>query len=395
MTAIINRAPTGRLISLHTELRYLHKRYGEQAFELKGLKYDAQANVNPLTFFPLAVNDSAGGTYDPYLTNPRSPAKFHLTQSIQYDMQKSKSASECLNALEALGWVKRLGRVSKLTPEGFEVAAFDYHNPDLFKLLRESVLGYGVFIGFLYKCLINLNSNKTLVKDRISVGYQDTKEFIVNKNIRIPISSGSKKDTIVRTRSALFGWAISTGFALPNAHAFPTSKNSWHIDTLDEIKKQQSRIRKVKMFIEDTLFDGSHVVSRPLSYHWMTKSTKALRERGQHNIRLYSLREEEKIKNRRFAIVYCLALCSENGTILDYDKFTDELTKHTDLFVINTTDFKRVMNIEKDIAIISGIPFSQNGHLLKPLTRLDLEYLKNGAPIKVIEAIENALNNLN
>src|SRR3989339_51829 len=107
MVAIINRTPTGRIISLHTEVKYLKQRYGVGLFELKGLKYDSTAKYNPLMFFPLAEKHPSIGIYDPYLDNPLSPAIFHLTQSIQYDTQKSKSASECLNALEALGWIER------------------------------------------------------------------------------------------------------------------------------------------------------------------------------------------------------------------------------------------------------------------------------------------------
>ena len=388
MTAIINRTPTGRLISLHSELRYLKTRYGTSKFELKGLKYDEEAKVNPLMFFPLAVNNPSIGIYDPYLNNPLSPAKFHLTQSIQYDTQKSKSASECLNALEALGWIERFNNLSNLTEKGLAIAAYPYEDKNLFKLMRESVLGYGVFVGFLYKCYLNLDINGFIIKNSVEIGYKDTHEFIHFDGRNIPISTGSQKDTIVRTRSTLFAWAISTGFALPANHNIPTNRSKWHVDTLKEITSKHWGWSKMKMFIDDSLFDGSHFVERPLSYRWMTKSTKALREHGQQNIRNISLQEENKVKNRRYAIVYCLALCSRENIGLNYDKFIDQLLKYPDLFVVSNNEFKPVMQIEKDIAVVSGIPFVEKGNILKPLTKISIENLTKDAPLEVIKIID-------
>ncbi len=388
MTAIINRTPTGRLISLHSELQYLKARYGIGKFELKGLKYDDTADINPLMFFPLAVDNPSIGKYDPYLDNPLSPAKFHLTQSIQYDTQKSKSASECLNALEALGWIERLGSLSKLTEKGLTAAELKYENANMFELMRESVLGYGVFVGFLYKCFLKSESNGLLNKNSVEIGYKDTHEFIHVNGTNIPISTGSQKDTIVRTRSTLFAWAISTGFALPINHGVPKDRLNWHVDTLDEITNKHWGWSKMKMFIDSDLFDGSRFIERPLSYRWMTKSTKALRERGQQNIRNVSLQEENKVKNRRYAIVYCLALSAINSTVVNYTEFIDQLLKYPDLFVVNKEDFQRVMQIEKDIAIVSGIPFVDKDNILKPLTKINVEYLTKDAPHEVTKTVE-------
>lgn len=389
MTAIINRTPTGRLISLHAELRYLNARYGAGKFELKGLKYDSEAKVNPLMFFPLVVDHPSIGKYDPYLDNPLSPAKFHLTQSIQYDTQKSKSGSECLNALEALGWIERLGDQSRLTEKGLVIAKLKYEDAKMYELMRRSVLGYGVFVGFLYKCLLKSNSDGELNKNNVEIGYKDAHESIRLSGKNIPISTGSQKDTIVRTRSTLFAWAISTGFALPTNHDVPKNKLNWHVETLGEITNKHWGWSKLKLFIDKSLFDGSHFVERPLNYQWMTKSTRALRERGQQDIREASLQQETKVKNRRYAIVYCLALCAMRSTALNYDKFVEQLLKYPDLFVVNKNDFERVMQIEKDIAVISGIPFTDRDNILKPLNKINIEYLTKGAPREVIETIDS------
>lgn len=387
MAAIVNRTPTGRLISLHAELKYLKARYGSDWFELKGLKFDLTSKYNPLMFFPLAKKHPSIGVYDPYLDNPLSPAKFHLTQSIQYDTQKSKSASECLNALEALDWVSRKNNLSKLSNIGLTLADIPYESEQFIKIARKSVLGYGVFVGFLFKCLHNINKQNIVNKGKIEIGYKNTHETIELDGKHIPISTGSQKDTIVRTRSTLFAWAISTGFSIPVSLPVPNKLSTWHVDTLDEISKKHWGWNKLKMFVPDDLFKTSHLVEQPLSYRWMTKSTKALRERGQESIRNISLKEETKVKNRRFAIVLSLALAADNQNKMSYPKFISELKKYPELFVVEHNDFERVMQIEMDIAIVAGIPFVRDGEFLMPLTRLKKEILIEDAPKDVIEKV--------
>lgn len=392
MTAIINRTPTGRLISLLAEIKYLKARYHTKPFELKGLKYDSTVKENPLMYFDLAKKNVSIGFYDPYLRNPLSPAKFHLTQSIQHDTQKSKSASECLNSLEALGWVERSNNLSKLTSIGIRVAMLDYDSEEFFNITRESVLGYGVFIGFLFKCLkesIVFNGEQIVEKDRIEIGYKDTNEKISVDGKNISLSTGSQKDTIVRTRSTLFAWAVTTGFCIPINHPVPKKLSSWHKETLEEIAKKHWGWSKLRMFIPKNIFNGNHYVDRPLSYRWMTKSTKALRERGQQAVRDISLKEEEKVKNRRFAIVYCLALASKEKATINFQKLIENLSNFPALFVINEVDFKRVMSIEKDVAVVSGIPFSELDNILTPLTQVDLSILKEGVPSEVLRVIDS------
>lgn len=389
MTAIINRTPTGRIISLHAEIKYLKARYGLKSFPLKGLKYDSSEKINPLMFFPLVKKHPSIGVYDPYLDNPLDPSKFHLTRSIQYDTLKSKSASECLNALEALGWVDREGRLSKLTKEGLRISEIPYESEEFFNPARDAVLGYGVFIGFLFKCFKTLNDqSNTINKDEIEIGYKDTHEFIEINGRKISLSTGSQKDTIVRTRSTLFAWAITTGFALPASHPVPKKLTLWHMDTLNEISNKHWGWNKMQMFIPEKLFDGSHYVDRPLSYKWMTKSTRALRERGQEEVRKTSLGQEDKVKNRRFAIVYVLALAAKNAKKIDFKKLIIELASYPSLFVINANDFELVMQIEKDIAIISGIPFSELEEILTPLTKINIRILTEGAPENIIKRVE-------
>ena len=388
MVAIINRTPTGRLISLHSELRYLYQRFRNTSFDLKGMKYDSTAKLNPLMFFPLAKKNKIAGIYDPYLQNPLSPAKFHLTQSVQYDSQKSKSTSECLNALEALGWVERVGNLARITECGVKIASIQFESEEFFKMARESVLNYGIFVGFLYKCLKNKLDNGIVNKNKINLGYTDTRENLIEKNKRIPLSTGSQKDTIIRTRSTLFAWAITTGFALPSKFKELPNLQKWHIEVAEEINKKHWGWSKLKLFIPTDLFEHKIIVQRPLSYRWMTKSTKSLRERGQDHIRSASLQAEESVKNWRFAIVYSLGLAAKLRMKLDYSKFVDLLSEHPQIFLASNDNFKSVMNMEKDIGIVAGIPFYEENEIMQPLTEINLDHLKIGAPPSLVSLLD-------
>lgn len=392
MSAIINRTPTGRLISLQAELKYLEKRYRNNPFTLTGMKYDANLKFSQLNFFPLA--EKRGSVlYDPYLSNQLSSAGFHLTQSVQYDSQKSKSVSECFNALEALGWItQQNNRTAKISNLGKDISNLSYSDPKFLDLAHKSVLGYGVFVGFLYKILKYRDKNNIINRDDVKIGYVNTNEVVKYKGQEIPLSTGSQTDTIIRTRSTLFAWAVTTGFVLPISYKVPSNKFLWHVETLDIIKEKHWIWGKLFTYIDKRLFNGKHYVAKPLSYRYMTKSTKALRERGQAPIRNISLLFEEKIKNRRFAIVYTLGTAAKSNKHLDFDALVAELKGLPELFVVDKSNFSDVMGMEKDIAIVSGIPFIQNEGILTPLTKINLEELKIGAPSKLISALTNILD---
>jgi hypothetical protein len=147
MSALINRVPTGRIVSLHAELCYLYWRFKDKSFTLQEMKLDPTLEKTQLDFFPLAVNNPMygryNGKYDPYLDNPLDKAGFHLTQSTERDSQKSKSASECFTALEGMGWIDRLddGR-GVISTFGKEVASTKYSDDKFLEIIRKSVLNY-------------------------------------------------------------------------------------------------------------------------------------------------------------------------------------------------------------------------------------------------------------
>jgi len=391
MSALINRVPTGRIISLLAELKYLNWRFKESSFTLQEMKLDPTLEKTQLDFFPLAVESKRygryNGKYDPYLENPLDKAGFHLTQSTERDSQKSKAVSECFTALEGLGWLEKesenKGKISEL---GFKVASLKYEDTELLELLRISLLGYGPFIGLLSEAVKN-QKDGVVKRDDIYIGYPETGETIEVDGNSVPISIGSQKDSVTRTKSSLIAWAMTAGFLWPENLDVPT-KNI-HVEAMELLKDKRPWTKFVLNFEDAIIYPKEKLfVSHPLSYKWMTKSTKALRERGQADIRNATLGIEEKVKNRRFAISYLLSLASEDKKALDYLKIIVTLEKHPDLFVINSSLFAGAMEQEINIAITAGIPFERKRGMIYPKTLCNLKVLKYGAPEKVVKLIE-------
>lgn len=392
MITIINRNPTGRLISLYSLLKFLDYKYKDKPFSLNDMKFDIGDKITILDFFPLAkVHPLTNKKYDPYLENPFSPAGSHLTQSIQYDSQKSKSVSDCANALEALGFIKPINSKFIITLEGTKFIEHEFNDPETFEILHSSVLNYGVFVGFLFECWKLSKKTKYVDRNNISIGFPTTREIVSSGGKNIILSTGSQRDTMTRTKSVLLAWAITAGYCLPEGYSIP-KVDEWHVKTLGLITEKKWLWRKFQFFIDDDLFNGNLIVKNPLNYNSMTKSTKALRERGQAEVRSVSLEMEKIVKNRRFAIVYALAYCAENNKKLNFNKLLEYLSDYPDIFVVNKLDFIKTMQIEKDITIIAGIPFNAtNDNILEPLTKINMNNLKQNADPDLLEILNKVI----
>lgn len=400
MSSLVNRVPTGRIVSLHAELKYLYWRFKKQPFTLQEMKLDPTLEKTQLDFFPLAVENQTygryNGRYDPYLDNPLDRSGFHLTQSTERDSQKSKSASECFSALEGLGWVERVedGK-GVITESGKNAASLDYFDDNFLKIIRESLLGYGPFVGFLFECYRKAIKDEIKRKD-IVIGYTNTNEVIMVGNQSIPISVGSQDDSITRTRSTLLAWAITVGYLWPVGIDIP--KDDWHKEALVLLKSKKWTWTKFHVLIPKNLFsiDQKILISHPLSYKWMTKSTKALRERGQGVIRNTTLQIESKVKNRRFAIIYTLAVTSDNHKNVVFSRLISELKKYPDKFVIDANDFERVMRLElAQMSLTSGMIFAENQpDELVPLVKLNRINLEYGASEELIQLLHSINKNI-
>lgn len=393
MSYLINRNPAGRLICLHALAGYLANRFGTNEFRLNDLKYDESCQYNihqtcqllqklPAISFPVC----------PYLDNPLSKARCYLTQSIQEDKQKSKSASDAFNALEGLGIINRSGNLGYLTQEGQRFVRSRYDEPQMFDIIRSAVQRYGPLWGLLFLLHKNKNWQNIIKREDISVGYPVTQETLTRNSRIVVLSTGSQADTVTRTRSVLFVWAVTAGFLLPMGMTTPKYKSQWHVETLPFIRSKKWAVHQYRVHLNDSLLSTKPYVDRPLGYDAMTKSTKALRERNQEAQRSMTLGVESTIKNRRFAINYLLALASEQNLGLSFDKMVSELALHEGLFVINKQQFAEVISSELEIAFVTGIPFTEKNRVLFPLTKLNMDELSKGAPGEVIALLRDLSN---
>jgi len=389
MSYLINRNPSGRIICLHSLLRYLYNKFKTEPFTLSDLKYDSQSKFNIHQTCPLLVKlPSISYKVCPYLENPLSDAKCYLTQSVQEDTQKSKSVSDAFNALEGMEFIRRVDKRGVITKEGIDFISDEFESENTLKRLQSGMLSYGPFVGLIHEI-----SNKTrdIYRSEIELGYPITNEKVEVGGRKITLSTGSQQDTITRTRSVLFIWATTSGFLLPESIKEPSNTNVWHAEMLPYTESKKWTINKFNIRVPKMLFSKKLFVKNPLSYNAMTKSTKALRERNQEEERIITLKYEPIITNRRFALVYGLAKKSEKNQTLNFSGYLKELSKYPELFVVNQKDFERAMEIELSICSVCGIPFTRDKFDLTPLTLLDIKELSSGAPLSLIKILDQII----
>ncbi len=385
MAYLINRNPCGRIICLHALTKYLHNKFGDNSFALNDFKYDENSTHNIHQTCELLIkHPSILKPVCPFLENPLSLAKCYLTQSIQEDKQKSKSVSDAFNALEGLGFVERVDSTGILTENGKKFSSTSFFDEDMLPILKAGLLSYGPFVGLINEFT---RSSSLVSKSDIRLGYPNTIDKVFHQKQLIRLSTGSQEDTITRTRSTLFIWAISGGFALPYKMPVPTNKKLWHTEVLPYIKSKKWSARKFKSFVDKDFFNNKIFVDNPLTYESMTKSTKALRERNQELERSITLKFEPIVKNRRFALIYLLAKASTDNKNLDISKTIFLLKKYPDLFVVNSKDFDTVMISELEIATVTGIPYSFKKNVLSPLTKINIKKASQGAPPKLLSTL--------
>ncbi len=397
MAILINRNPTGRLICLHALTQTLNKKFNQSKFSIRDIKYDAESKSNITDFCDLLIQKPSLETeVCPYLDNPLSKAKCYLTQSIQLDTQKSKSASDAVNALDGLGFINRTENDLELTDMGRSFARCKFDSEEWLKIIRKAVLEYGPFIGLLHSIQKkSINGSNKVLKSKISLGFPNTDETMrSSEGELVRLSTGSKKDTLTRTRSALFAWATTAGFVMPSNYKKPNNMLKWHVEMRDFVERKNWPDHNYDILIPPTLFDGTSKVERPLHYSGLTKSVKSLRERGQQITRSMSLQYDGIVKNRRFALVYCLGQIAKEHKSMNFRKFVDLLSEHPNDFIINQNKFLEVMEKEREIAGIAGIPFTTNNGNLKPLTQINLKVLQTGAPPELIPKVQEITEKL-
>lgn len=394
MAYLINRNPPGRIECLHNLCKFIGSKYniGEQ-FNMKDIKYNPQ-EYNILNHCNLLKsNNLLNIKYCPYKDNPLNTSGCSLTNGINDDTTKSKEISNTVNALDSLGFLYRRKRNVEITHQGLLFAKTEYNSIEMLQIIRKAVSGYGMFIGFLAQ--IKLLGKNSFDTNEITLGYPNSNEKIFYEGNSIIISSGSESDSNTRTKSCLLAWGISCGFFIPEN----LDNDSYDAGTIYQevtrnytlAKKRNLRKYKIKNF-PDYLFNGDHIVTKPLDYNNLTKNTGALRENNQAKIRELTLKFEPKIKNRRYAIIYALNKAFLEKTTLDFDTLIDFLNNYPDLFIVNQESFDDVMYSELNIAFMVGTPFSIGiNNSLKPLVGVDMSEVNFGAPVDLI----NVMNKFN
>lgn len=394
MAYLINRNPPGRIECLHNLCKFISSKYniGEQ-FNMKDIKYNAQED-NILNHCNLLKSNSLLNIkYCPYKDNPLNTSGCSLTNGVNDDTTKSKEISNTVNALDSLGFLYRRKRNIEITHQGLLFAKTEYNSIEMLQIIRKAVSGYGMFIGFLAQ--IKLLGKNSFDTNEITLGYPNSNEKILYEGNSIIISGGSESDSNTRTKSCLLAWGISCGFFIPEN----LDNDSYDADTIYQevtrnytlAKKRNLRKYKITNF-PDYLFNGNHIVTKPLDYNNLTKNTGALRENNQAKIRELTLKVEPKIKNRRYAIIYALNKAYLEKTTLDFDTLIDFLNNYPDLFIVNQESFEDVMYSELNIAFMVGTPFSIGiNNELKPLVGVDMSEVNLGAPDDLI----NVMNKFN
>ena len=127
-----------------------------------------------------------------------------------------------------------------------------------------------------------------------------------------------------------------------------------------------------------------------MSFANQTKLIGALRERGMDAIREATMACQERLKNRRFAIVYLLNQAKKQNKGVSIAALMEFMLENAAHFVISTANFERVLYQELDIANMTGIPFIMDEtRTMYPLTLVDDNELEEGAPMTIIELLRN------
>lgn len=390
MAYLVNRNPPARAQCLHAICKLSDEKFPDryEKFQIKDIKYDPSA----LNIFKhcqnLLTDEDLGLSYCPYKENPLSDAGCSLTNGVEEDSTKSKEASNTVNSLHTLGLFTREKNGINLTELGRKFAATELNTDEFSRVFRDAALNSGLMIGFLGQ--IFNEQNQSFSTSDIYVGYPNTgQEKILVNGETIVISSGSEKDSNTRTKSCLLAWGITAGFFAPKALA------KKDLNTLQEYVSKKSRNLQ-EYVLKDfpyEIFESGFITTRPLDYRNLTKSTKALRERNQDEIRNATLSVEPKIRNRRLAIILALSVCFKKNLQLNYATFINHLAKYEDFFVVNRKSFEEIMLDEIKISFVAGIPYRlAENFMVVPLVGINENELLIDAPADVVKAINEYFN---
>lgn len=386
MAELVNRPAAGRIECLDYLLLSLNERFGDfESFTLNDAKFSSdRPNVHAHCKL-LEMEKNLDIYYCPYFKNVLSQAGCALTNSLVEDSQKQKAVSNTINALHGLGFIERGATTSKITDFGKEFVGIDFHSLDIAPLITKAVSQYGPLVGMLGG--IYIKHYKKFSTGDLNVGYPNSGDEIIVGGKNVKISVGSQDDSNVRTRSVLLAWAVAGGFIEPSDWK-KKEKGVPHLEFRDYLlrDKRTDKSYTVTPKIAE-FFSQSQVISRPLDYEHLVKDVNSLREKGQELIRNETKKLIDKIRNRRFAVIFLLNEAFKQKKELDFRKLIKFLEKYPTLFIVAEKSFSKIMAQELSIAFAAGIPFKLEGTNLFPLNGINDSELVKGAPIELLETL--------
>lgn len=390
MAYLLNRNPAARIECLHALVQFIYNKFGSYSeFSLNGVKFKREEK-NIHQFCSLLVDSPLGTKYCPYKQNPLDDAGCSLTNGIDEDTTKSKEVSNTINALHALGFVNRNGKKVKITPLGIQFSNAKYGSHEMQCIIKKAVLHYGPIIGVLKQIMDIVDQDGNFSSSDIKVGYPNTRETVSFKKHNVSLSSGSQRDSNTRTRSCLLAWLTTAGFIKPkDLEDIPSGKYP-HMFYRDFLNQNHRGDRLYKL-IEKPNFDN-FITECPLDYSNLTKLTAALRENNQSVVREATMLYENKINNRRFAILYFLNEAYKKHSKILFDNILTFFHLHCDDFIITDDNLSSVIQNELEIANMAGIPFDTitiDGKIyIKPLTGINIDELSIGAPQNILDILK-------
>lgn len=389
MAFLINRTAAARIECLHALAQLIVAKFGTYAtqFKLKDVKFDRES-VNIHSFCTLLRQDDIVGSFCRFKENPLDDAGCSITNGILSDSTKSKEVSNTINAMHALGFVERDGRKVMITSFGVRFAKAKYGTEEMQEIISKAVLKYGPIVGVLTRLKSQYKVGDQFNSNEIEIGYPTTNEIVEYNGSTVELSTGSTTDSITRSRSCALAWLTTAGYIKP-ANIKP-AKSQWaHIAFRDYINREH-RMEQIYEIVKFPIFDATEI---PLSYNNLTKLNSALRENGQSLVREATMMFEERIKNRRFAILYLLNLAFDNDAEISIDDIMSVMRSKPSTYIVSDDNLEETINNEIEIAYMAGIPYSIHYRgttcYLHPLKGLNVAELAVGAPQEVINDLKS------
>ena len=388
MAFLTNRVAPARFMCLHALCQLINANFSTASkFTMNEIKYNPPLSDIREYCKLLQYNANLKIKFCPYKRSSLDASGCFLTNGLVHDTTKSKEVSNTVNALYALGLILRDNDNDLcLTNEGKKFAETEFDTPEMLEIIRQSILNYGLMVGFLGRLfLAKTTSFKTT---DYHIGYPDTNEVVLVGGESVRISSGSQQDSCTRSKSCILAWAMAAGYIWPTELLSKYDPQKPHITSLDYINGRSRNLQNYTIMEPPSSIIGSKfITAKPLDYNNLTKNIGALRENNQKNTRETTLLYEPKIKNRRLAILLSLHKAFVNSSPLDPEALVKYLAQYPEKFIIDKSSFKNIMYKELDIAFSAGIPYRVTNNKLVPLTDLNIDELTKNAPADVLSII--------